>query len=109
MRGASFAVGKLRSLRRNSIELMGWPPFEPQGYCCAHDARLAAGCHPPKGCEARFRPSADGERSSVDDFRKAARGRSAGPPGRLLLGVGLIVAAAVAVLVVLLYGVQSVV
>jgi hypothetical protein len=109
MRGASFAVGKLRSLRRNSIEVMGWPPFEPQGYCSAHDALLAAACHPPKGCEARFRPSAGGERSSVEDFRKAARGRSAGTPGRLLLGVGLIVAAAVVVLIVLLYGIQSVV
>jgi hypothetical protein len=45
----------------------------------------------------------------VEDFRKAARGRSAGTPGRLLLGVGLIVAAAVVVLIVLLYGIQSVV
>jgi hypothetical protein len=45
----------------------------------------------------------------VEEFRKAARGRSAATPARLLLGVGLVVAAAVVLLIVLLYGIQSVV
>ena len=45
----------------------------------------------------------------MDAFRRVARGRSEATPFWLLLGVGVVIAAAVAVLVVLLYGVQSVV
>jgi hypothetical protein len=43
----------------------------------------------------------------MDGLRKAARGRSEATPARLLLGVGLVIAAVVVVAVLLLYGIQS--
>jgi hypothetical protein len=43
----------------------------------------------------------------MEGFRKAARGRSEATPARLLLGVGLVIAAVVAVVTLLLYGIQS--
>jgi fumarate reductase subunit D len=45
--------------------------------------------------------------SAVSILRRVARGRSEATPAWLLIGVGLVVAAAVLVVTLLLYGIQA--